>query len=284
MRDSPLGLVGAYAAAALVVSAVRPSLAAVLLEITVLALIGLSLDVALRRVGAPALLQPGAVAAGAWATAALLGRNQSPVIALAAAALAGAVAGLAVLGGHPGGPVGLVFAGIAVAILATAIVPPAPGFVPPVFLGVSLASSRATLGVALLALAAGAALYRATVDGDLGRWLGIARRTPDLVTRVGVSLPAVLGSGLALSGMLAGLAAWAAALGTLGVPAMRPIDPGVGLAWLLIPLAGGGGVAGALGGAAVFAAVTKIAAAAGVPALAIAGPLVAVLWWRGAAR
>lgn len=279
------GLVlAAFAAVALAVSAAAPSLAGLALEVAVLALIGLSLDVVLRRLGAVALFHGGAFALAAWLTAWLLARNQSPVVALAAGALAGGATGLAVLAGHRAGRSGLAAAGLGVALAVTALAPPAQLFTPPVFLGVGLGTPRAALVIALAALGAGWWLWRALLEGDLARWVALAREAPDLLPRAGVPAAGVRGSVLALSGVLAGMAGWAAAIGTLGAPAGRAVDPAIGLAWLAIPLAGGPGVTGALAGAAVFAGLARAAAAVGVPALALAAPLAAVLLWREVSR
>jgi ABC-type branched-subunit amino acid transport system permease subunit len=273
----------AFAIAALLVGSIVPDTADALADVAVLAALGLSFDVVMRRMGTIALFHPGVMALGAWAVARLLAANQSPVIALAAAVgLGAAIATAPLLLAGSRSRHGLVLGGLAVTVAATTLLPPMRGFAPPVFLGLSLASHTAALVCALLALVAGGWLSDAVLRGDLGRWLAVWRTMPDLADRTGVAAGAVAATGLAIAGALAGAAAWAGALGTLGVPASQPVDAAVGFTWLLMPLVGGPGAAGAVAGAAVLVGIEAVARALGVPALVLAGPVAAVLLWRRA--
>lgn len=292
MTRGSSGPPAAFAAVVIMASAVAPGTSSLAVEVCVLALIGLSLDVVLRGLGAAALCQPGVFAVAAWVTAELLRRNQSPVVALCVAAAAGGAVALVCLLGVGAGRAGLTVAGLGVSLIATGLAPVAPAFLPPVFLGVSLATSRAAVVMALAGLAAGVWLCDRLLRGELHRWVVIARDAPDLLPRAGVSLGAVRGGALAVSGVLAGLAGWAAAVGSLGTPSAGGIDPALVFAWLLIPLAARAvseksaahGLAATLAGATLFAVVARAAEAAGVPVLAPAGALVVALVWRQAAH
>lgn len=272
-----------FAVAVLLIATVAPSTAKPLAAITVLAVLGLSLDVVVRRMGTLALFQPAAVALAAWAVARLLAANQSPVVALAAAlALGAATAAAPLLSAGARSRHGIVLGALALSVAAGTLAPPMPGFAPPVFLGLGMASHTAALVCALLALVGGGLLSDAVLRGDLGRWLVVWRDMPDLADRTGVASGAVAAAGLAVSGALAGAAAWASVIATLGLPASEPVDPAVGFTWLLVPLVGGPGVAGAVAGAAVLVGVEGVARALGVPTLTLVGPFVALLLWRRA--
>jgi ABC-type branched-subunit amino acid transport system permease subunit len=276
-------VLGGFAVASLGLAALVPGTAATLARITVLAVLGLSFDVVLRRMGTPALFQPAVVGCAAWAVAALLGANQSAAVALAAALLIGAVLAPAplLLAGSRNRHA-LVAGALALSVATTAALPAPRGFAPPVFIGVNLGSHTAALACALLVLIGGGWGSARALRHDFGRWLAVWRAMPELADRSGVAPGAVAAAGLALSGALAGAAAWAGVLGTLGMPAGRPADPAAAFAWLLVPLAGGSGPAGAVAGAALLVGLDAVAGMLGIPVLALAGPAVALLLWRRA--
>lgn len=276
-------LLGVFAVVALAVAAVAPGAARPLADLAVLATLGLSFDVVLRRMGTVAFVQPGVVALAAWVVTRMLAANQSPALALGAALAVGAsVAAVPLLFAGAHSRHGLVVGALALSVAAATAAPPVRGFAPPVFLGLSMASHTAALVCGLLVLVGGGWLSASVLRGDLGRWLAVWRSMPELADRTGVAPGAVAAAGLALAGALAGAAAWASALATLGVPAGQPVDPAVGFTWLLVPLAGGPGPAGAVAGAAVLTGLDGVARALGVPTLVLAGPVVAVLLWRRA--
>jgi len=273
----------AFVLVSLLLARVVPGFTSTLTEVVVVAVIVLSYDVALRRLGSPVLMQPGVLALAAWVTGVVLGWNTSPVIALLVAIVAGVLAASSLLAIPAAvGSAGLVMGGLALTVVLTDVVPPVPGFAPPVFLGIDLGTPTAALVAALLALALGAWVWRMLLTQDLGRWLLAAKHAPNLVARGGVSPRAVTAAGLALAGGLAGLAGWAAAVATLGGPVTRAVDPSLALAWIAATLVVGPGMAGVLGGALVFVLLSKVAVAVGLSPLLLLGPLTAGLLWRQA--
>lgn len=276
-------VVSAFVLVSLLLTRVIPGFTPTLTEVVVVAVIVLSYDVALRRLGSPVLIQPGVLALAAWVTGVVLGWNTSPVIALVVALSAGVLAALTLLALPVSvGPAGLVMGGLALTMVLTDVVPPVPGFAPPVFLGIDLGTPTAALMSALLALALGAWAWRLLLMQDLGRWLVAAKHAPKLVARGGVSPRAVTAAGLALAGGLAGLAGWAAAIATLGGPVTRAVDPSLALSWVAATLVIGPGTAGVLGGAGVFVLLSKLAVAVELSPLLLLGPLTAGLLWRQA--
>lgn len=267
---------------------VVPGSATALTDVAIVAMLALSLDVTLRRLGAPVLVQPGVVALSGWLTAWLLARNQSAVVALAIAVTAGAAAVLPLaLPRRWADPRALAVCGTAAGVAVAVAMPPLPGYGPPMLLGVALATPTAALTVALLTLLLAERVVRGVDEGELGRWLGVVVADPAYAARSGSEPRVVTAAGLALCGGLAGLAGGALALASLGRASAGGVDPVTVLVWLTAPLLAtvfGGGVLALVAGAAVAVGLGEAAGLLGLHPAALAAPVLAALLLRGGAR
>jgi ABC-type branched-subunit amino acid transport system permease subunit len=243
----------------------------------VLALLGLSLTVTVGWLRLPTLFHTGAMALGAWATMRVLLAGQSVLLALVVAAGVGAVTGLAALA-----PVwrrprpGLVVTSLVLSTVIWAVVVPrvgARGFTRPVIVGIDLGSDRALYLAALVVVLAAAAALGNLHRSETGRRLITLGAAPDLALRCGVRPDVTWAVGVALSGMVAGLAGLVAAVAQQSMPAAAAVSPAAAVTALAVPLVGGSlWATGSLVGAATAAVAARLVGSP-EPAIAVQGAL-----------
>lgn len=267
-----------------------PGLAGAAAEGTGFAVLALAAAVPLGWLGTPTLLHPGAAAVGYFTAARLLGDAQALPLALLAAAAGGAGLGLvagatlrplvAATGTSAGDPDDrrgsrwvVVVATLTVSAATVVLVGRralTTVIAPPVFLGIDLGAGRTRYVFGLLVVAAvitGLDRFRALPSG---RALAVLGGWPQWALRSGIEPQRAWIAGLALSGLVAGVAGALIGITRGVVPAGGSMpDLGVGVAALGAVLMGGGHRLPEVALAAIVLAV--VARGAGVPVEVLGG-------------